>query len=326
MRLKRGSGLDGLAAIPEASVWAGVPVLRPLLEMPKARLAATLSDAGIAFVEDPSNADLRFERARVRASGDALAETRAHAGGPGALGETAQAGAKRDRDRDERLPCRAWRHQRGGFLCARSRGAGRRSRRDRAASAIADGHRRWRRREAHQAVEARSLARRLAGAAAADAHPWRLPDSADARRQDRRLSRDAWGQACRRSGFAPASGRCGTTASASSLAPANPVPSRSRRWARLAGAAFGLRCPGSRRCRGSPRRHLPAVRRGGDIIVPPHLAPYAETGRQRDGRLQREIRRLGVARPSTRSGVRALRKRPPLRLRFTWNCGSRRLC
>jgi tRNA(Ile)-lysidine synthase len=74
MRLKRGSGLDGLAAIPEASVWGGVPVLRPLLEVPKARLAATLNDAGITFVEDPSNADLRFERARMRANGDALAK------------------------------------------------------------------------------------------------------------------------------------------------------------------------------------------------------------------------------------------------------------
>lgn len=74
MRLKRGSGLDGLAAIPEASVWAGVPVLRPLLEVPKARLTATLSDAGIGFVEDPSNADQRFERARMRSSGDALAK------------------------------------------------------------------------------------------------------------------------------------------------------------------------------------------------------------------------------------------------------------
>ncbi len=72
MRLKRGSGLDGLAAIPDAGVWAGVPVLRPLLEVPKARLAATLSEAGIAFVEDPSNADQRFERVRVRASADAL--------------------------------------------------------------------------------------------------------------------------------------------------------------------------------------------------------------------------------------------------------------
>jgi tRNA(Ile)-lysidine synthase len=74
MRLKRGSGLDGLAAIPEQSVWAGIAVLRPLLDVPKARLAATLVEAGIAFADDPSNADPRFERARVRASQDALAK------------------------------------------------------------------------------------------------------------------------------------------------------------------------------------------------------------------------------------------------------------
>ena len=47
MRLKRGSGLDGLAAIPQESVWSGVAVLRPLLDIPKARLAVTLTDAGI---------------------------------------------------------------------------------------------------------------------------------------------------------------------------------------------------------------------------------------------------------------------------------------
>jgi tRNA(Ile)-lysidine synthase len=73
MRLKRGSGLDGLAAIPEESVWSGVAVLRPLLDIPKARLAATLTEAGIAWVEDPSNRDQRFERARMRACSDALA-------------------------------------------------------------------------------------------------------------------------------------------------------------------------------------------------------------------------------------------------------------
>ncbi len=72
MRLKRGSGLDGLAAIPEDSVWAGIVVLRPLLDLPKARLAATLGEAGLDWVEDPSNRDPRFERARMRASGDAL--------------------------------------------------------------------------------------------------------------------------------------------------------------------------------------------------------------------------------------------------------------
>jgi tRNA(Ile)-lysidine synthase len=73
MRLKRGSGLDGLAAIPERGEWAGIIVLRPLLEVPKVRLLATLDAAGIAFVSDPSNFDPRFERARLRGSADALA-------------------------------------------------------------------------------------------------------------------------------------------------------------------------------------------------------------------------------------------------------------
>jgi tRNA(Ile)-lysidine synthase len=74
MRLKRGSGLDGLAAIPEESAWSGVAVLRPLLDIHKARLAATLTEAGVTWVEDPSNSDQRFERARMRACGDALAK------------------------------------------------------------------------------------------------------------------------------------------------------------------------------------------------------------------------------------------------------------
>jgi tRNA(Ile)-lysidine synthase len=73
MRLKRGSGLDGLAAIPERGEWAGIAILRPLLDVPKARLVATLDAAGIAFVSDPSNLDLRFERVRMRGSADALA-------------------------------------------------------------------------------------------------------------------------------------------------------------------------------------------------------------------------------------------------------------
>jgi tRNA(Ile)-lysidine synthase len=73
MRLKRGSGLDGLAAIPERGAWAGIAILRPLLDVPKARLVATLDAAGIAFVSDPSNLDLRFERVRMRGSADALA-------------------------------------------------------------------------------------------------------------------------------------------------------------------------------------------------------------------------------------------------------------
>jgi len=72
MRLARGSGLDGLAAIPHEGAWAGIAILRPLLDVPKARLVATLEEAGIPFVCDPSNADPRFERARLRQRADAL--------------------------------------------------------------------------------------------------------------------------------------------------------------------------------------------------------------------------------------------------------------
>jgi tRNA(Ile)-lysidine synthase len=72
MRLGRGSGLDGLAAIPQESAWAGIAIFRPLLDVPKARLVATLEQAGIPFVCDPSNADPRFERARLRQRSDAL--------------------------------------------------------------------------------------------------------------------------------------------------------------------------------------------------------------------------------------------------------------
>jgi tRNA(Ile)-lysidine synthase len=73
MRLKRGSGLDGLAAIPEQGEWSGIALLRPLLDVPKARLVATLRAAGITFISDPSNLDPRFERARMREKAHALA-------------------------------------------------------------------------------------------------------------------------------------------------------------------------------------------------------------------------------------------------------------
>lgn len=73
MRLARGSGLDGLAAIPEEGSWAGLTLLRPLLDVPKARLVATVEAAGIAYVTDPSNIDPKFERGRVRSAMETLA-------------------------------------------------------------------------------------------------------------------------------------------------------------------------------------------------------------------------------------------------------------
>ena len=47
--------------------------MRPLLEIPKARLIATLARAGIEFADDPSNRDPRFTRARLREMMCALA-------------------------------------------------------------------------------------------------------------------------------------------------------------------------------------------------------------------------------------------------------------
>lgn len=81
MRLARGSGVDGLAAMPAESAWAGVTLLRPLLDMPQARLGATLTQAGVSWLEDPSNASARYERNRLRRVWDSLEE----------LGFTAQA-------------------------------------------------------------------------------------------------------------------------------------------------------------------------------------------------------------------------------------------
>lgn len=74
MRLGRGSGLTGLAAMRrERPLGDGVTLHRPLLDMPKARLVATVEAAGLAAAEDASNSDMRFARARLRAAMPALA-------------------------------------------------------------------------------------------------------------------------------------------------------------------------------------------------------------------------------------------------------------
>ncbi|MHA1164931.1 MAG: tRNA lysidine(34) synthetase TilS [Alphaproteobacteria bacterium] len=74
MRLGRGSGVDGLAAMPALRSCAGVPLHRPLLDVPKARLVATLQKLGCEWLEDPSNEDTRFERVRVRRAMEKLAD------------------------------------------------------------------------------------------------------------------------------------------------------------------------------------------------------------------------------------------------------------
>lgn len=69
MRLNRGAGLRGLAAMrARASVpGSALALLRPLLGWRRATLAAVVAEAGWSAADDPTNHDARFERARVRA-------------------------------------------------------------------------------------------------------------------------------------------------------------------------------------------------------------------------------------------------------------------
>lgn len=72
-RLARGSGVRGLAAMAPTRAVDGLLLFRPFLALPRARLAATLAARGVTAVEDPSNADPRHERARLRAAADLFA-------------------------------------------------------------------------------------------------------------------------------------------------------------------------------------------------------------------------------------------------------------
>lgn len=73
LRLARGSGLDGLAAMqplapcPVAG-FETVSVVRPLLGAHRADLRSFLAARGVAWSEDPMNADPRFARVRLRAA------------------------------------------------------------------------------------------------------------------------------------------------------------------------------------------------------------------------------------------------------------------
>ncbi|WP_294353487.1 tRNA lysidine(34) synthetase TilS [uncultured Sphingomonas sp.] len=64
MRLNRGAGLSGLAGVRAGNG----DVIRPLLGWRRDELAAIVAACGITPVDDPSNRDARFARARVRAA------------------------------------------------------------------------------------------------------------------------------------------------------------------------------------------------------------------------------------------------------------------
>src|SRR5712691_3859412 len=73
LRLARGSGLDGLAGMAASREATSCRLLRPLLSVPRDRLAATLRAAGQSWIEDPTNRDATYARARLRHSADLLA-------------------------------------------------------------------------------------------------------------------------------------------------------------------------------------------------------------------------------------------------------------
>jgi tRNA(Ile)-lysidine synthase len=66
MRLLRGSGIGGLAAMARESEREGVSVARPFLNISKSQLIATLEAAGIGYADDPTNRDISFTRPRLR--------------------------------------------------------------------------------------------------------------------------------------------------------------------------------------------------------------------------------------------------------------------
>lgn len=72
LRLGRGSGVDGLAAMAAIVETPAVRILRPFLDIPKARLRATLRARGETWVDDPSNVDPAFARTHLRMHAPAL--------------------------------------------------------------------------------------------------------------------------------------------------------------------------------------------------------------------------------------------------------------
>src|SRR6202521_3272020 len=73
MRLVRGSGISGLAAMARESEREGVFIARPFLNVSKSRLIATLAKADIGYADDPTNRDVSFTRPRIRSVIEGLA-------------------------------------------------------------------------------------------------------------------------------------------------------------------------------------------------------------------------------------------------------------
>jgi tRNA(Ile)-lysidine synthase len=79
LRLARGSGLDGLSAMRALAPFPHpdfpeLTVARPLMGFTRTELRAWLTACKLAWLEDPMNQDVRFDRVKVRRLAPALAE------------------------------------------------------------------------------------------------------------------------------------------------------------------------------------------------------------------------------------------------------------
>ncbi|QPM88935.1 tRNA lysidine(34) synthetase TilS [Pseudooceanicola algae] len=72
MRLARSAGTDGLSGMAVRRREGSVTFVRPLLDQRRTALRGYLERKGIAWIDDPSNEDDRFERIRIRKALDEL--------------------------------------------------------------------------------------------------------------------------------------------------------------------------------------------------------------------------------------------------------------
>ncbi len=66
LQLLRGAGPKGLAGMPARAPFGAGLLLRPLLEVPRQALRAWALERGLDWIEDPSNADTRYDRNYLR--------------------------------------------------------------------------------------------------------------------------------------------------------------------------------------------------------------------------------------------------------------------
>lgn len=69
LRLARGSGVDGLSGMAPSRPLTedgAIRLLRPLLDLPRDRLLATVRRSGLSPIEDPSNENETFDRVKAR--------------------------------------------------------------------------------------------------------------------------------------------------------------------------------------------------------------------------------------------------------------------